>query len=557
MKFGQKLLLILTCVTAAWAQPVVYEGGVVNAASYSIVGLPNSGIAQGSMFVAFGSNLGVDNGPDILSWPLSTEMEGTSVQITSQGTTVDAIMLYTYPSQVAGILPSSTPVGAAQLRVTVNGQPSAPVDITVVPTSFGIFAWNQAGSGPGIIQNYVDPFNQPVNSVVQTAQTGQLGIIWGTGLVAVAGDEAAGPLPGDMRATVPVEVYVGGKQAQVDYAGRSGCCAGIDQIVFKVPDGLEGCYVGVVVKAGGVVSNFTSMSIAPDEAVCSDPNGVSAADLQQAAAGGDTRLGRVSLNHIALSLLGITVASDSADAVFGVYSPFQMAAARGLTQAPSPGSCTVIQFKGLDPLVADPTQPVPLDAGASLTVNGPKGDKQVPRTSPGLYNAVLGGVDLSNILGGGLPPAGYFDPGTYTVTNGAGAAVGAINAQVTMPAPVTWSNMSQIATINRGQDLDIQWTGGDPNTFVTITGIGSIGGPAGPTKDTPAAVFLCAERAAAGHFVVPSYVLQALPPSANAVIPSSFLLVGNSGAPVRFNATGLDVGYLTYLSVAGKNVTLQ
>jgi hypothetical protein len=84
-----------------------------------------------------------------------------------------------------------------------------------------------------------------------------------------------------------------------------------------------------------------------------------------------------------------------------------------------------------------------------------------------------------------------------------------------------------------------------------------MGGQAGPTAETPAAVFLCAERAAAGHFVVPSYVLQALPPSFNSVFPSSFLLVGNSGAPVRFNATGLDVGYLTYLSVAGKNVTLQ
>jgi uncharacterized protein (TIGR03437 family) len=49
---------------------------------------------------------------------------------------------------------------------------------------------------------------------------------------------------------VDAEVYVGGKRAAVTYKGRSGCCAGIDQIVFTVPEGVEGCYVPVVVKTG-------------------------------------------------------------------------------------------------------------------------------------------------------------------------------------------------------------------------------------------------------------------------------------------------------------------
>ena len=33
-----------------------------------------------------------------------------------------------------------------------------------------------------------------------------------------------------------MEVWVGNKQAKVTYAGRSGCCVGIDQVVFERAD---------------------------------------------------------------------------------------------------------------------------------------------------------------------------------------------------------------------------------------------------------------------------------------------------------------------------------
>ena len=42
----------------AQAQAPVISGGPVNAASYVIAGLPNANIAQGSMFVLFGNNIG-------------------------------------------------------------------------------------------------------------------------------------------------------------------------------------------------------------------------------------------------------------------------------------------------------------------------------------------------------------------------------------------------------------------------------------------------------------------------------------------------------------------
>jgi hypothetical protein len=329
--------------------------------------------------------------------------------------------------------------------------------------------------------------------------------------------------------------------------------------------------VSVAVKAGGVVSNFTSMSVAPNGALCSDPNGVSASDLQLAAAGSSTNVARLILTRITLALTvsGITaeVASDLGGGSFATYSPYQMTAARGLTQSPSVGSCTIVQFQGLNVLPDDPTLPPVLDAGGTLSVTGPNGNKPIAKSPIGIYAGVLGGVALSledilDAIINGAPPD-FLDPGVYTVSNGAGgagaSAVGSFSTQTTIPTLVTWSNKAQINTINRNQGLEITWpAGGDPNGFVSIAGIASLGGPTGPSATTPGEAFLCVERADAQRFVVPSVVLQALPPSpVGALIPSSFLLVGNSGAPAKFTANGLDVGYLTYLSLSGKNVVFQ
>jgi Lamin Tail Domain len=68
-----------------------------------------------------------------------------------------------------------------------------------------------------------------------------------------------------------VEVTFGGQAATVLYKGRSGCCSGVDQIRFRVPAGISGCYIPVSLTVEGVVSNTTTMSIATSGSRCSDP----------------------------------------------------------------------------------------------------------------------------------------------------------------------------------------------------------------------------------------------------------------------------------------------
>ena len=82
----------------AAAQPVA--NSALNAASYALPGLPNSGIAQGSLFIIFGERLGPATLNIINSFPVPLVLDGTSVKVTTGTTTVDAYMIYTSARQV-------------------------------------------------------------------------------------------------------------------------------------------------------------------------------------------------------------------------------------------------------------------------------------------------------------------------------------------------------------------------------------------------------------------------------------------------------------------------
>ncbi len=139
--------LLLTAAMAT-AQPIIQSNGVVNAASNAPSGLPNSGIAQGSIFLINGTGLGAANPAPMnllqtTTFPLSTlGLNGTTVQVNGGGPVFLAIPLYESPTQVAAILPSSTPIGSALVTVTYNGQSSVASPIQVVQRGVGIFTLN-------------------------------------------------------------------------------------------------------------------------------------------------------------------------------------------------------------------------------------------------------------------------------------------------------------------------------------------------------------------------------------------------------------------------------
>jgi uncharacterized protein (TIGR03437 family) len=555
MRFFTAVFAAAASFAAAFAQPSVPTGGALNSASYAYVGLPNSGIAQGSIFVVFGTNIGPATLQKVQAFPLQKTLGGTSIQVTVNGTTVDALPLYTSSTQVAAILPSSAPAGSGTMTLTYNSSAAPPIDVQVVANSLGIYTLNQKGSGPGIITDA----NYQVFSLTSSAQPGQTIILWATGLGPVSGDEAAKPLPGDMP-SVPLKVYVGNQEATVTYRGRSGCCAGLDQIVFVVPSGVQGCRVPVALQIGSTVSNFVSMPIAPNGAACSDPvSNAPALDMVSLQTKGTVSMGMLNLSRststMTLPIIGTqTTTTDTGSGMFEKYDFTTFNELQNPLNINTFGACSVFTFRGQTAGIVDPLKPTPLDAGPQITVTGPGGGtKQLQQdtTDKGMYSATLG----SNQQGGQL----YLTAGNYTVTGPGGADVGPFSPTLTFATPLTWTN-ADITNVVRSAGQQITWTGGDPNGTVSISGISMQIGTAPDGSDTVGAIFVCTAKVSDAQFNIPAAVLLSLPSSTSEVggisVPTGSLSVG-SGTLGSFTATGIDYGIVSSSVSTSKSVNYQ
>src|SRR5579872_3439533 len=90
----------------AFAQPVV--SSALNAASYIAPPQGGAPIAQGSIFVVFGTGLSSGGLVQASTFPLTGTLNNTSIAVSSGGQTFNALMVYTLPTQLAAILPSNT-----------------------------------------------------------------------------------------------------------------------------------------------------------------------------------------------------------------------------------------------------------------------------------------------------------------------------------------------------------------------------------------------------------------------------------------------------------------
>ncbi|MBM3734600.1 MAG: hypothetical protein FJW39_02340 [Acidobacteria bacterium] len=519
-------LALLFLFAAALAQGAPAITAAANAASNFPGELPGGGLAQGGMFVVYGSGLGPQALVQTASFPLPVTLSGTSVRVTVGQTQVDCFLIYTLAGQVAAILPSRTPVGEGTLRVTYNGEVSGPFSVRVVRSALGIFTRNQTGAGPAIAQNAISGTEQPLNSLTEPVRPGQTVVLWGTGLGSVQGDEAAGPLPGNQ--SLDTEVYVGGRRVDPAYQGRSGCCAGLDQIAFSVPDSVRGCYVPVALRVNGVVSNFTTITVEPEGAACTDPLGPGPGDLERLRDTGAMAYGLVDLTRI---LFG-TVYADSGDALFLNTTPARLASAVGTRSIPM-GSCVFQWSQGAG--LPDFRVAAGLDAGASVNATVASSSRQMlPRFGlPGLYSG-----DFNRFL----------EPGPVRVDNGPGSrAVGPFQVGVQMPEAVQWLNAQQISDVSRAQDLVVRWQGGDAaQEAVVVYGVSPSG--------TLSAGFYCLANPASGQFSVPAWVLSAMPAGTG----EGVLGVGATRrTAARFRADGLEFGAVAATSIAAKPVTYR
>ena len=541
-------IVLLTFAASCFGQPVLRSTSpVVSSASFRTPGLPGSGIARGSIFSIFGDGLGptpyVQNG----QFPLPTKLAGTSVTVTVAGTSVPALVVLAYRYQVNAILPSDTPAGSGILTVTYNGETSAPAPIEVVNTAFGIYTFFSRGG-----QAVVTDLNYRPNSIISTLHPGDIAILWGTGLGPITTSDADVPPAGNLPGTV--KVHVGNTTATVSYAGRSGCCSGLDQIAFQVPAGVQGCQVPIAVETGGFVSNIATIAVSASGQTCSD-SAMGQDLVDRLAAGNTVDFGYVRLESLIAQFIPGSTAYASEDFAYASFSEYTPQTA-GLAQYGVSGNyCVAVDCSygcgavTMDGTLAD-SSPAQLDAG-SMAIQG-----QTTASLSGLgpssaYGAYLNS-NISRFLWSGLK---------YTVSGAGGSKIGAFSAsETTGTAGVTLANLTSGQTLPLSGDLTVQWTGGDAklqNGMVTIGGFSAV-----DANYSQWVLFQCSAPATAHSFTIPGWILSTLPRSGTGQqgtisYPLGWIWIGQYSNPVTFTAPGLDRGLITDVFFNGFGVYFQ
>jgi uncharacterized protein (TIGR03437 family) len=483
---------------------------IQNNSSLIAAGLPNYGIPPSSIFVVTGSGLADPGAPVLQSSAapgLPLTLNGASITVVVGGVTVHPALYYTSPTQLAAVLPAATPIGTGTVTVTYKGVASNAAAIKVVPAALGIntFYTNSAvatDSASGALLTYTN-----------SGMPGQTIVLWTTGLGADLADSDTTYTTTPHAVNTTVQVYIGGIPATLLYAGSAGF-PGVDQINVTVPATVpNGCWISLAVVAGSVVSNIATLPINSGGGACVDA--VSGLNGTQISPGNQTiRTGLVGLiqtNEVGKN--GATTITNSADGAFekyaGIYTP---------SNSVSPGGCIV---NSLTPVsTGDITG---LNPG-TITLTGPS-SPSVTLASQGIAYAFY-----ATLADGAIPSTG----GTFIFQGSGGPDVGPFSATIMLANPLlTWTNQSAAASINRSQALTVTWTGGNPGTYVVITGTSTAASTANSTG--VAGGYTCVASADAKQFTVPSYILSALP-------------AGNGGTRLQndvysaFGSTGLDIG---------------
>jgi len=436
---------------------------VENNYSYLIPAQPNYGIAPGSLFIVKGTGLAaagtVPQLWDVSKTPLplsSPGANGTSITVVVGGTTVQPGIYYISETQVAAVLPSTTPVGTGTITVTYNNQTSATASILVVTSAMGFDTLYPLGVGEGVA---TDNTTGALITYTASASWGEVVVLWGSGLGGdTSNDDLSFPL-NQNNLNYLSALYVGGVPAQILYQGRSQY-PGVDQIDIVVPNGVSGCFVSITAVSGtgnaALVSNTVTLPVEENGGSCSDAN-FSITGAQFAALAGlpSVKAGVIEIAEL-LTPQGASAGATSANGTFFDGPPAQYGSGYG---SASYGSC----------FVSEPITPAHpgggfhggasyLDAGTIVATGGSPSPFTVPEQFVGFYEGVY--------------TTGYTFPGgqSFTVSNGSGGkGVQSFDVTFTAPSgPITWTNPP--TTVTRSQGVTVNWSGGDPATDVEISG---------------------------------------------------------------------------------------
>jgi uncharacterized protein (TIGR03437 family) len=418
--------------------------------------------------------------------------------------------VYTYNqggvNQLAAVLPSDTPVGAYNLTVTNGASASAAFRTNVVANKPGIVTADGSGSGQaqatiggGLILDRSSAQGMIGSFDTRPAHPGERMDFWGTGLGPDLASDTGGT-SGDKTAAFSIRVIFDGVEITPAYAGRSQGYPGLDQVVIILPNNITlSCANKVQIRSGGVLSNLVTVATAAAGSnacpAASSSIAPSAAEAAAWAAAGQFRSGSVGLLHTTGYLnrdngTQILQKTASYTGSFQKITGDLQGYLSGLQVAPpAPGRCDITTGGTVGTLTI-----TYIDAGASISITGPKGNATAPK--------YLNGPQIVYTSDAVTPLAeSYIVAGSYIYSGAGGGAVGSFSGTFNMAPELIWNEAATTKVIDRSVPLMVTWTGGDPDTLVAINAI------SGTTS------FQCFANNGDHQFTIPTSVLGRLTPS--------------------------------------------
>jgi uncharacterized protein (TIGR03437 family) len=242
-------------MTGGGIVPLVEPGSLLNAASFR----SSAPVAPGMLISVFGSELAENPGQVASSVPLPTELNNTEVRLGDK----PLRLLYSSNGQINAQVPFDlSPNTEHQIVVKRGDTLSSPESFTVAAAQPAIFATAQNGMGQGAITNAVTGV---LADSANPVRAGDFISIYctGLGLVSPAVDAGAAASNTVLSRTVrPVTVTVGGRPAEVSFAGLAPGFVGLYQVNAAIPTGLAaGSDVPVVIEIDGQVSPPVTIAV--------------------------------------------------------------------------------------------------------------------------------------------------------------------------------------------------------------------------------------------------------------------------------------------------------
>ena len=233
-------------ISAKLTPPSLPDAGIVNGASYA------AALAPGAIVSLFGTAL-AGSTDQAQTVPLPLQL--SDVQLLVNG--VAAPLFYASARQINAQLPFDLVAGPAELEV-ISSAGTATATATIAAAGPGTFARNAQGNGPGAILHGIRML--PVTDS-DPAEAGEIISIYGLGAVdpaLPAGVAAPVPTP---TAVVKPGVTIGGRPADVRFAGLAPGFVGLYQVNAVIPDGTQPGAQDVVISLGGVTGNAVTVAV--------------------------------------------------------------------------------------------------------------------------------------------------------------------------------------------------------------------------------------------------------------------------------------------------------